>query len=454
MTRKKVLYIECTHTLISGLNTGIQRVVREVIHHLPAAVDLSEYDVKTIIFDRDRFVEQEFVPYSSVKSKMTLGQKIFHLAKVVFLSLRKSMGFFFPEGRAKFFLVGPRYDKRTLAYAVGFHLVEPIFMSIRKIKQLFEFEKYKKSSRPKLDFMKGDILLLLDSSWYLKFWSEIKRFKDQGGKVYNVVYDLIPVTHPEFCDDFLVHVFKKYFFTSIDYVDKYICISKTVANDLELFLKASLNKATQFPEVSFFHLGSNFRIRNFQVDDVDVGIKNIFRKNIPIYLIVSTLEPRKNHKYLLKVFDSLWASKKEVGLCIVGRIGWKVDDLMNVLLRHPQLGKKLFLFNDASDADVSYCYQHAKGLLFPSIVEGFGLPIIEGLQRGLPVFASGTNIHKEVGKEMVNYFNNDDPKTLENLILDHLSNESKYQKKTGEISIANWNESAAWLWREIDIKGR
>ena len=234
------------------------------------------------------------------------------------------------------------------------------------------------------------------------------------------------------------------------FVDKYICISKTVADDLEIFLKDKIGKEKKIPQISYFHLGSDFKNKNFQSDEVNSSIKQIFDRKIPIYLIVSTLEPRKNHNYLLDVFDNLWAKNNDIGLCIVGRIGWKVDELMNRILRHTQLGKKLFMFNEASDADVAYCYQHSNGLLFPSIVEGFGLPIIEGLQRGLPVFASSTKIHKEVGQNMVTYFELSDSKSLELLILDHLKNEFKYQVQSEKVKIINWTESAAWLWKEMN----
>jgi O-antigen biosynthesis alpha-1,2-rhamnosyltransferase len=449
-SRKPRLYIECTHTMMSGLNTGIQRVVREVIHYLPGVVNPDDYDIKTIIFDKDRFIEKEFVPKVVVKPKRHIGQYIWEFMKIGFLWFRKGLGWFFPEGRAKFFIVGPKYNNRTLAYMVGNYLVEPVFSFFRWAAELFNLKNYGQSSFPHIDVRDGDILLLLDSSWYFKFWSDIKRFKDQGGKIFNIVYDLIPITHPQFCDEYLVHVFKTYFFTSMEYVDKYICISETVAQDLAVFLKTNPTTRKTIPEISFFHLGSDFKNKNFQSDAVNSSIKAMFQKNMPIYLIVSTLEPRKNHKYLLDVFDSLWAKNKDIGLCIVGRIGWKVDELINTILKHPQLGKRLFMFNEASDADVSYCYQHSKGLLFPSYVEGFGLPIIEGLQRGLPVFASGTKIHKEVGKDMVTYFDIDDPKSLETQILDHLENSSKYQVRSGEIKMTNWSESAAWLWREME----
>lgn len=445
---QKTLYIECTHTAKSGLNTGIQRVVREIISHLPEVINKNEILIKTIVFEYDRFVVQDFRPVAQVKSKAA-EFNFWYILRKLFLYSRRGVAFFLPEGRAKFFIKGPRYDKRTLAYLVGVKIVDPILKFIFSVKQKLNIDDYRKSIHPKIEFKEGDVLLLLDSSWYIKFWDEIARFKKQGGKIYNVVYDLIPITHSQFCDDFLVHVFKNYFYTSARYVDKYICISKAVSKQLELFLKSN-SSIENLRKISFFHLGSDFNIKNYNDELVDPEIKKVFNKKNPIYLIVSTVEPRKNHEYLLKVFDELWSEGSNVGLCIVGRIGWKVDKLIIEILKHPKLGKQLYMFNDACDADVSYCYEHSSALLFPSIIEGFGLPIIEGLQRGLPVFASSTEIHKEVGGEHVKYFDISSSSSLKQIIKEHINSPELFKINTDKVKTTSWNRSAAWLWEEIE----
>ena len=72
--------------------------------------------------------------------------------------------------------------------------------------------------------------------------------------------------------------------------------------------------------------------------------------------------------------------------------------------RHPGYGRNLFMFNDLSDGELDYCYRHAKGFLFPSKAEGYGLPIVEALSYGLPVLSSDIPIHREVGKTCCSYF--------------------------------------------------
>lgn len=451
MEKKPTLYIECTHTMMSGLNTGIQRVVKEVIHYLPQIIDPNQYEIKTIVFDRDRFVAQEFVANQVARPSST-KEKIINFGKLAFLKTRRFIGFFMPEGKAKFFVTGPRYNPRTLAYAVGKYIFDPALYVIWRTRKALRLEKVKiLNSGPRLEFKETDILLLLDSSWYIKFWPEIERFKESKGKVYNVVYDLIPITHPQFCDDFLVDVFKKYFDKAVKYVDKFVCISETVAHDLKNFLSPRVSNPSLMPEIGFFHLGSNFRIKEVDETKVDPLVVSAFNKTDKMCLIVCTVEPRKNHEYLLDAFDKLWESGFDGSLCIVGRIGWKVDDLLNRILSHPMMGKKMFMFNDASDMDVAYAYRNSKLLLFPSIVEGFGLPIIEGLQWGLPVFASDTPIHREVGGTLVKYFDIGRPEDLVTYLRNFDFNNKQTEK--ANVKVPTWKESAQWLWQELKTRG-
>ena len=106
----------------------------------------------------------------------------------------------------------------------------------------------------------------------------------------------------------------------------------------------------------------------------------------------------------------------DASLCIVGRIGWLCEELVSRIVRHPQYNRSLFMFNDLSDAELEYCYQHAKGLIFPSHAEGFGLPVVEALQHGLHVLVSDIPIHREVGREFCTYFDPQSPAALARLV--------------------------------------
>lgn len=133
-------------------------------------------------------------------------------------------------------------------------------------------------------------------------------------------------------------------------------------------------------------------------------------------MAVSTIEPRKNHSYLLDAFELLWAQQSPVRLCIIGRVGWKCDDLIKRIEGHPEFGRRLFMFNQLDDAGLEYAYARAKALVSCSHDEGFGLPLVEAMQRGLPVMGSDIPVFHEVGGEYMAYFDLQAPQSLADVV--------------------------------------
>jgi O-antigen biosynthesis alpha-1,2-rhamnosyltransferase len=82
------------------------------------------------------------------------------------------------------------------------------------------------------------------------------------------------------------------------------------------------------------------------------------------------------------------------------------------------LGRRLFVYHDGSDTELDYLYRHARALLFPSAVEGFGLPLVEARQRGCLVLASDIPVFRELADDWVKLFPLDDAKHLARAVLD------------------------------------
>ena len=109
---------------------------------------------------------------------------------------------------------------------------------------------------------------------------------------------------------------------------------------------------------------------------------------------------------------------------------------------HAENGNRLFMLNYVNDHELAYCYDHAKALIFPSSHEGFGLPIVEALNRKLAVMASDIPVHREVGANRCVYFSLDSPENLAQLII-------QYEKEgvlrgiesTESLHWPNWSES-------------
>jgi alpha-1,2-rhamnosyltransferase len=172
-------------------------------------------------------------------------------------------------------------------------------------------------------------------------------------------------------------------------------------------------------------------------------------------LCVGTIEPRKNHAYVLDAFESIWKQGLPAKLCIVGRIGWKCEEFVARVLNHSLLGDSLFMFNDLTDAELHYCYQHAKMLILPSVIEGFGLPIVEALHFGLPTLASDIPIHHEVGGAYCGYFDLHRAMSLAEIVLNiEQRGQHPPTKPAAEYPFTSWKHSCRELLTKCLELGR
>lgn len=105
--------------------------------------------------------------------------------------------------------------------------------------------------------------------------------------------------------------------------------------------------------------------------------------------------------------------------------------------------------DDVSDTELDYCYARARALLFSSVVEGFGLPIIEALQKRLPVFASDIPVFHEVGGEYVTYFDLSDPNSLAELLLANETEGACTARSLADFSWPDWSQSTTALLEKL-----
>jgi len=129
------------------------------------------------------------------------------------------------------------------------------------------------------------------------------------------------------------------------------------------------------------------------------------------FLFVGTLEPRKNLKTILQAFALLDADREDVGLVIVGNIGWKTKDAISLLEIHRHR-TRIHLAGYVNDARLSFIYQNALCLLYPSLYEGFGFPILEAMSYGVPVITSNVSSMPEVAGDAALLVDPNDEKGL------------------------------------------
>jgi glycosyltransferase involved in cell wall biosynthesis len=125
----------------------------------------------------------------------------------------------------------------------------------------------------------------------------------------------------------------------------------------------------------------------------------------PTFVMIGTIEGRKNHLLLLHLWERL---VQELGdnapqLVLIGQRGWEADEVFALLDRSPILQGHVFELGRCDDATMLGWLHHARALLMPSFIEGFGIPVIEALQHGVPVIASDLPVFREIAGDIPLY---------------------------------------------------
>lgn len=147
----------------------------------------------------------------------------------------------------------------------------------------------------------------------------------------------------------------------------------TKSEIIKYFPKADESKITTV------HLGVD--IANTEATKLPEGIKK------PFVLFVSTVEPRKNIISLIKSMEILWDEGEEAQLVIAGKFGWLYDETVSYAKcsRHAE---KIKFTGFITDGELEALYNSAEVFVFPSDYEGFGLPPLEAMRRGVATISS------------------------------------------------------------------
>lgn len=251
----------------------------------------------------------------------------------------------------------------------------------------------------------GDLVLVLGAAWYHPGYAELVRAGclDRGARFGLLLYDIIPLRRPEWCDRGLVRIFGTWFHSVVGLADLVFSISRSSGSDIEAYAAAH-GPALRGP-VHVLPIGSGFT-------GGEPAPSSAKRPTVePIHgdyaLVVATLEARKNHALLLRVWRRLldeMPREQVPTLVLAGRVGWLVADLMQQLRNCDFLDGKIVLVEDPSDADLEWLYRGCRFTLFPSFSEGWGLPVTESLAFGRPCIASNATSLPEAGGTLARYF--------------------------------------------------
>jgi glycosyltransferase involved in cell wall biosynthesis len=306
-------------------------------------------------------------------------------------------------------------------------------------------------------FSDGDVFLGLDLQpeivpTYQDFYQGMR---NQGVRIYFVVYDILSLTMPEHFPEGAEANFGKWFSTVVESSDGLICISQNVARECQDWIAS--HEFTRKPEsVDWWNLGADF-VSSKASNSVDS--KNVIftlqlskLKDQMNFLMVGTLEPRKGHEQILEAFEALWAKGVMANLIIVGKVGWNTDNLVKKIINHEMLNKKLFWFNAPSDAELENLYLESTSLIAGSYGEGYGLPIVEAAKRGLPIICRNIPVFREVAGEASFYLKGASSLEIADDIYQWIGlyREGLF-KNPSNINFLSWKESAQLLIQKIGL---
>ncbi|CAN5318797.1 hypothetical protein BH09PSE3_BH09PSE3_28230 [soil metagenome] len=139
----------------------------------------------------------------------------------------------------------------------------------------------------------------------------------------------------------------------------------------------------------------------------------------PHFVTLGTIEGRKNHLLLLNLWRD-WAERGQTTipqLVIVGQRGWAAEQTLSILDRCPSLKSHVVELPNCDDATLANLIGNARALLFPSFVEGYGMPLAEALAAGVPVIASDLPVFREIAGSIPTYCDPIDSKSWGDAIM-------------------------------------
>lgn len=224
-----------------------------------------------------------------------------------------------------------------------------------------------------------------------------------------LVHDLIPITHPEFCRSGEAEKHRARMRNVLLCAAGIIGNSQATLDELHAFAKLE-----QLPVPPFVPAW----ISGHEIPESAPPAT----MDRPYYIVVGTIEGRKNHVLLFQLWRKLVERMGPAAprLIVIGQRGWEAEHALAMLDRHAGLRGYVRELGNAPDVDVARLIAGARALLMPSFAEGFGLPVVEAMQLGTPVICSDLPAFREIAGDIPVYLDPLDGLGWEAAIVDFL----------------------------------
>ncbi len=260
----------------------------------------------------------------------------------------------------------------------------------------------------------GSIFLLV-SHKSLEQEAPIQALRDAGARFVPLIHDLIPITHPEYNRPRQSEAHFRRMIVTGNMADAIIVNSAATGAAVTHHLMG-LGMAP--PRITVAPLG-------FDLPPA-ATIPPSPKPETPYFVMLGTIEPRKNHTMLLTLWRDMWET---IGpgaprLVILGRRGWDNEPVFRMLDRCGGYGGLVEERGQVSDGVIASVLGGARALLFPSFAEGYGIPLVEALTLGVPAICSDIPALVEVGDGVPEHIHPLDGAAWRRAVLDYASDRS------------------------------
>ena len=231
------------------------------------------------------------------------------------------------------------------------------------------------------------------------------------------LHDLIPITHPEYCRPGELERHRARLSVMLSVAEGVIVNSADTEFAFEEYAKAQGLPLPPCVVAPLAPAALPYHASERPVDE-------------RYFVMLGTIEPRKNHHLILHVWRQM---VEEMGrdvpkLIVIGQRGWECEQVIDMLERCTLLQGIVVEKSRCTDAELFTWLHHASALLFPSFVEGYGMPLVEALSLGVPVIASDLPVFREIAGAVPEYLNPLDGPNWKRMIIEYVRDDSSYRK--------------------------
>ncbi|HRH18770.1 MAG TPA: glycosyltransferase family 1 protein [Aquabacterium sp.] len=314
--------------------------------------------------------------------------------------------------------------------------------------------KHPISFKPIADIPTQCTYAILGSNWSIpETEARARSHRARGGQVAQMVYDLIPITHTQFHHQGLIDDFSQWLRRAHEYSTQFLCISQNTATDLRNFLGHDAHQI----DIRVTALPHEFAgyARNSQALSKRPDIAALMGQDF--VLCVGTLEIRKNGVGLLKAWKIVTETLGDQAptLVFAGGRGWKLEAFDQLLAATGHLNGKVQIIDSPSDQDLVALYSHCLFTIYPSLYEGWGLPVGEGAWFGKYGVVSATSSLPEVCGDLMDYVDPENPQDIAQKALRPIQDRAYLARRHEQVRSAplrTWRDTADQVFESLRSK--